>query len=282
MDKRLFSVTDLETKGFLALPYPQDLREAVVNTIGTWQAFCDLPVTLKRALPYSNAGAGVGYEFKDGPGPKDDHKENFDMTIAGQQWLENQAEHIRNHTALHFVRSALTLIGVMKPSIIKFAKECEKVFELKGFAEEVEDSEAAFFVRFIHYFGERTVGEETATAHTDQSGFTLHLFESAPGLQCLTFEHEWIEMPVSEGETVIIPAMQMQLLSQGRLRALCHRVIATPETAAGGRYSAVCFVQLKNIPKYNKEKYGRLQEKVPGFNYQMSVGEFKQFFKEVT
>jgi isopenicillin N synthase-like dioxygenase len=113
----------------------------------------------------------------------------------------------------------------------------------------------------------------------DQSGFTLHLFESAPGLQCLTFKNKWIDMPVSSGETAIIPSMQLQFRSLGKLKALCHRVIATRETAQSGRFSAVCFVQLKNTPKYDKEMHGRLQEKIPGFNYKMSPDDFKKFFK---
>ncbi len=87
-------------------------------------------------------------------------------------------------------------------------------------------------------------------------------------------------MPVSGNETVIIPAMQMQLRSGGDLNALCHRVIATPETAVHGRYSAVCFVQFKNTPKYDKDRCGRLQEKVPGFNYEMSHQEFERLFKK--
>jgi isopenicillin N synthase-like dioxygenase len=86
-------------------------------------------------------------------------------------------------------------------------------------------------------------------------------------------------MPVSEGETVIIPDMQMQLRSNGELRALCHRVVATPETAKNGRYSAVCFVQFVRTKKYDKDKGGRLQEKEPGFNYKMPPGEFEMMFK---
>ncbi len=87
-------------------------------------------------------------------------------------------------------------------------------------------------------------------------------------------------MPVSESRTVIIPAMQLQLRSKGKLRALWHRVVATPETAKAGRYSAVCFVQLKNTSKYDKEKWGRLQEMEEGFNYNMSPQEFAKFFKK--
>ncbi len=88
-------------------------------------------------------------------------------------------------------------------------------------------------------------------------------------------------MHVASGETAIIPSMQMQLRSKGELRALTHRVIANPETAVNGRYSAVCFVQFKKTPKYDKDTHGRLQEKSPGFNYGLSHDDFSKLFKKV-
>ncbi len=274
------SITQLGTHGFVSISYPPDLRQAVVDTISLWHKFCALPEEVKRGLPYSNGADGVGYELKLGEGPSADRKENFDITLAGEQWVEQHLGSVSSDVARRFVQQASTLVGLMKPTIVQFAAQVESEFGIKGFAKEVEESEVAFFVRFIHYFGDRKIGEETATAHTDQSGFTLHLFESAPGLQCLTYDdRQWIDMPVSEGETVIIPSMQLQLRSEGTLRALCHRVVATPETAGHGRYSAVCFVQLSRTPKYDKAGHGRLQEKKPGFNYDMPHGEFVQMFK---
>lgn len=271
--------SELKTKGFVALAYPSDLRTAVEKTVTSWKKFCALPDEVKKGLPYSNNADGVGYELKEGVGMKVDRKENFDVTIAGEDWLRKNIEAIQNPVALEFVQNATALVGIMKPTILEFARQTEAEFGLEGFAKEIEESEGGYFTRFIHYFGDREVGEETATAHADQSGFTLHLFESAEGLQCLTYDGEWINMPVSKGETVIIPSMQMQLRSKGELRALCHRVIATPQTAEDGRYSAVCFVQFKNTPKYDKDKGGRLQEKAPGFNYGMSHEDFSKLFK---
>ncbi len=273
------SIQYLQKIGFVTVPYPKNLRTSVNKTVVSWKKFCELPASTKQNLPYSNNTAGVGYELKEGVGKKADRKENFDITTAGTDWLKKNESTIKNPIALDFIEDAAALLGVIKPLILNFAKEVEETFKIKDFQKEVKESELAFFVRFIHYFGNRDVGEETATAHADQSGFTLHLFESDPGLQCLTGEKEWIDMPVTEGETVIIPAMQLQLRSEGKLKALCHRVIATPTTAEKGRYSAVCFVQLKKTPKYDKEKHGRLQEKEPGFNYSLSHNRFQTLFK---
>ncbi|MDO8594260.1 MAG: 2OG-Fe(II) oxygenase family protein [bacterium] len=274
------SIGELETKGFVSLSYPVDLRKAVERTVESWKAFCALSIPQKQGLPYSNGADGVGYELKDGGGVSRDHKENFDVTTGGKEWLEKNADKVQNEIALAFIQDATSLVSVMKPLVLAFAVEVEKEFSLRGFAREVEESADTFFVRFIHYFSGAKADTETASPHTDQSGFTLHLFESASGLQCLTYEKKWTHMPVSLGETVIIPAMQLQLRSKGALRALCHRVIATAETEAEGRYSAVCFVQLKHTPKYDKETHGRLQEKQAGFNYSLPLREFQKLFKK--
>lgn len=272
------SIENLKTKGFVSLQYPTDLRQAVNQTVDSWKKFCELPLAVKTGLPYSNGGAGVGYEFKDGQGINGDKKENFDLTIAGKDWLNRNAKDIQSSEALQFIGDATGLVEIMQSLILDFAAQVEKEFDLQGFEQKVSESKDAFFVRFIHYAGDREVGIETANAHNDQSGFTLHLFESDSGLQCLTYDKQWIDMPVDEGQTVIIPAMQLQNLSKGKLKALCHRVVANPKTAETGRYSAVCFVQFKNDPKYNKEKFGRLQEKEPGFSYDMPHEEFTKMF----
>lgn len=272
-------INDLQSKGFVSVPYPDDIRLAVVQVAHLWKQFCALPQEVKLSLPYSNSADGVGYEYKDGSGPKGDTKENFDITLAGHDWVQKNFEHlIDNPVATLFVDKAVSLVTTIKPLVLDFAQHVEEAFRLQGFAEEVLKSEAKFFIRFIHYPSGRDVGEETATAHTDQSGFTLHLFESTPGLEGLTLEKQWVPLPVSSGQTVIIPSMQMQLRSKGDLKALCHRVVVTPEALTNERYSAVCFIQLGHTPKYDKKTHGRLQEKVPGFNYGMSHEEFEKLF----
>jgi isopenicillin N synthase-like dioxygenase len=271
-------IADLSTKGFVSLSYPREVRDATTTAIRSWKKFCSLPETLKKVYTYSNTGAGFGYELKTGEGPKGDRKENFDVTLAARRWLVDYAD-LHKNDAIQFIEDASALIHLVQPVVSGFAEQVEEAYGVEGLAKEVGKGESAYFIRFIHYPPGTPVGEEPATAHVDQSGFTLHLFESDPGLQCLTFDRQWIDMPVSSGETVIIPAMQLQLRSKGKLTALCHRVIATTETTKTGRYSAVCFMQLKQTPKYDKEANGRLQEKPPGFNYGMLHQQFQKFFK---
>ncbi len=260
-------IIDLESSGEVVYRYQTELRSAITKAAASWKNFCQLPEEKKTRLPYSNSSAGVGYELKDGSGYKMDRKENFDITTAGEAWLRQRIAAMLDPAVHAFTEDAITLVKAVRPLVLEFAQQVEAEYGIQGFVDEVAASEDAFFIRFIHYFGDRKVGEEICVPHVDQSGFTPHLYESAPGLQRLTYEDEWVDMPVSEGETVVIPAIQMQLRSEGALRALCHR------------YSAVCFVQLKNTPKYDKETWGRLQEREAGFNYSLPHNEFKTLFK---
>ena len=220
----------------------------------------------------------MGYELKQTPGANLDVKEDFHFTLGSEGWIFGVAEEMKSPTVSRFVEDARSLAHAMEPLVLDFAQSLERQFALTGLVQEVADSKGSWFVRFLHYFGGRKPGDEIATPHADKSGFTLHLYESDPGLQYLDFKKAWQEMPVSAGETVIIPGMRMQYRSRNQLKALYHRVVATAETAAQGRFSAVVFVHLNRTPAYNKQKSGRLQEFQPGFNYEMPFEEFSRLF----
>jgi hypothetical protein len=274
-----FSVGDLATRGLVYIAYPGELRAGVEKAVESWKQFCGESEGARSRFPYnSNSGMGVGYELKKVQGTSLDVKEDFHFTMGAKKWIMETAESIGDEKMMRFVKDAEGLVNLMEPLVLDFASRVEKEFGLDGFEEEVKASKDIWFVRFLHYFGARKDGDEIATPHADKSGFTLHLYESDPGLQYLDFKKQWQEMPVSSGETAIIPGMRLQYRSKNRLKAIYHRVIATKETADRGRFSAVCFIHLKRTPEYNKQKAGRLQEFPPGFNYDMPFGEFSGLF----
>ncbi|HYF29349.1 MAG TPA: 2OG-Fe(II) oxygenase family protein [Candidatus Paceibacterota bacterium] len=270
---------NLETIGVVNVMYPNALRTAVEQAVASWKDFCALPEKVRAKFPYNpGEGMGVGYEIKKTPGATLDLKEDFHLTLASREWLLETAATCDEPTILKFVTDAESLISIMRPTVEGFAEVIEQNFDLADFAKDIAGNSDWWFIRFLHYFGNREEGEEIATAHVDKSAFTLHLYESHPGLQHLTYEGNWEDMPVSEGETAIIPGMRLQYRSDNRLRATCHRVVATKTTAQEGRYSAVCFIHPKNTPVYDKARAGRLQEFAPGFNYTMSLEEFRNLF----
>jgi isopenicillin N synthase-like dioxygenase len=265
--------------GMAFVNYSAMLHTQLSLTVRYWQEFCALPLEVKQTFLYTNDSAGFGYEFKTGAGRKRDKKENFDVTnVAYEQALKILRRH-SNPTVPLFVLNTFALVRMLREQIYEFAEQLDVDLGMGGIADEVDNDEA-YFVRFIHYFEGSAPGDELANAHVDQSGMTFHLYESDPGFQCLSYSRKkWRSMDFKDGYSLVIPNMQMQLWSEGAVKAMCHRVVASQRTAKHGRFSAVCFVQFPGIPKYDKSKHGRLQEKNPGFNYNMPFNEFQKLFK---
>lgn len=105
------SIRSLEAEGFFALPYPPELRASVNETVEAWVEFCNLPNEVKDGIGYSNAVAGVGYERKDGTGPRGDRKENFDVSLAGQEWLQAEDAARQDPAVTKFITRVIELAG---------------------------------------------------------------------------------------------------------------------------------------------------------------------------
>lgn len=275
------NIRELETEGRIYVPYNRELREAVEDAMQDWIAFCALPESQKLNFPYAadTNVSGNGYEFK-----KDiataDLKEDFHLRVSAHDWLAQSARMVDESITPAFVEKALKLNALMGPIVQEFAESVEKEYAVEGFAHDVMSKQDSWLIRFLHYFGDRAPGEEIASPHVDKGGFTLHLYESAPGVERLTYDKKWVEMPLSHDETVIISGMRLQNRSKGKLRATCHRVVATEETARIGRYSAVCFLGFDRGRFYDKATHGRLQRFAPGAFYDMPFEEFDALFTD--
>lgn len=273
------TINELRDLGLLNVNYPDDLRESVERAIASWKTFCQLPREEKCAFSFleDNHGDGAGYELKEESGSRKDLKENFHVTLYQYARLSE----IANKRTFPFLNDAKILLDRMEPLILEFAKIVEAEYGINGLLDEVQLSKPYWILRYLHYFGDQQEGCEIAAPHADKGGFTLHLFESDGGLEyyCIK-QRKWKAMPVEEKQTVIIPAIQLQLWSRGSLKALYHRVVATKKTARIGRFSMVCFIPFQNVPMYNKKAHGSMQIHNLGFNYDLSHKEFANFFSE--
>ncbi len=275
------SMTALVRDGYVVTNYPGSLRVIVRSAASAWADFCNLPVQLKKAFVYTEEGNvdGAGYELKEEKASGRDLKENFHVTRQEIERLHKIAVRQQEPAAITFVQTANDVLELLEPLILDFAKSLEDEYGIDGLHNEVCTGRNRWILRYLHYFGNRAVGEEIASPHADKSGFTFHLYESDKGLQYLAFDKQWAEMPMAPGKTVVIPNIQLQYRSRGRLTALCHRVVATAESASIGRHSMVCFIPFMKTPPFDTKGKGRQQDFLPGFNYFMSHDDLRQYFE---
>ncbi|MDB5237139.1 MAG: hypothetical protein JWL88_241 [Parcubacteria group bacterium] len=275
------NIKQMADEGYMYVQNPQELRNAVEAAEQAWRAFCGLPLKDKLAtFPYEADAkvSGNGYEMKMTPGETLDLKEDFHIRKSVGDTFLARARASGHPEALRFVEAAIILPDLIAPILNDFALEAESEFGMAGFAEDVRKRTSTMLLRFLHYFPNHMPGADMASQHVDKGGFTLHLYESDAGVQRLVPKGTWVELPVSHDETVLIPGMRMQYRSEGQLKALCHRVVATEESAEIGRFSAVCFVGFDGTPYYDKDTQGRLQDKPAGFNHDMPFEKFKELF----
>lgn len=79
-------------------------------------------------------------------------------------------------------------------------------------------------LRLIHYpFDAAAEDRPGIGAHTDYECFTL-LFATAPGLQIVDKQGQWMDVPLIEGAMIMNIGDMMEILSNGRYLATRHRV----------------------------------------------------------
>ncbi|MBI4449967.1 hypothetical protein HY634_02830 [Candidatus Uhrbacteria bacterium] len=267
------NIEDLKHRGFVTLKYPSELRGRVQEAMASWRRFCDLPDAQKALLAGGDRLNDFGYMRRRDTGATADNKELFHATKREMPVLADRARAIADERAVQFIHAVDQLITSIEPAVASFAALVEHRYGLAGFEQAVKTSVDRWVFRYLHYFP----GETLANAHADRGGFTLHLFESAPGGEYLDLHKRWQPWPVSEEETIIFPGMVLQHRSRGDLKALWHRVVSTEATKASGRFSMVVFVDLRHTHRYN-DGAKRLQDFEAGFNYDLPFSELEKLF----
>ncbi len=271
-------VRTLATLGYVRVGYPPALQRQVSDAMNSWKAFCTLPLGIKKQLSYPESIRDVGYVLRESNGRvKRDDKEFFHARLGMPEQIMTAGRRVNDARATNFIGATNTLLQTIRPLIERFAQEVEKVYKVRGLRSGTMRSQENWTFRYLHYFPNTSGRGEIAHAHVDRGGFTLHLSETHPGAEYLDFAHTWHPLPVSERETVIFPSMGMQHDSGSKLKALCHRVVTTPETAREGRYSMVAFIDFISGMRYD-DRGRALQDFEPGFNYSMNHEKFKQLF----
>ncbi|MBN9397707.1 hypothetical protein BGO18_04060 [Candidatus Saccharibacteria bacterium 47-87] len=267
--------------------YPNELQEKVKEAVEGFEEFLTLEPDAQDVFTISDRFNGFGVERKmgdgsDASGGSHDVKLNFDTTRAGIESLEAAANSIKGadgKIAQGFIKSIASLAEYAHTAISEVGAVIEERSGTIGFRELAKASAGDAYFRFLHYPAGVAVDSIVGEPHPDNSGFTLHLYESTDGCEWLDSDGKtWHPMPVNEGYATTFASMQTQLVTGGEIDALWHRIIANETTHTVGRIAVVCFVSLKDTPKYDRKSHGRLQEFETGSTYGLDPEQFNNLF----
>lgn len=257
------------------VPYDTALQHAVVEAVDAWQRLCIMPQDIKNLLALGNRYHDRGYALR----TRDTHTDDKEFCHVSMSLIGSFAPAMEKSMVVSdFVHSAATLLTHLMGPVGAFAHELEAAIpSLVGLERDTAAGFPDWTLRFLHYFPNDALGTPIALPHPDRGGYTLHLYESAPGLEWLSADGRWHPVNLTGEETAIFTGMGLQRRSQSQLRALSHRVVAT-KAGRLGRYSCVCFIEAQHMPIYDGIRHGSLQAFPPGFNYTMPPEEFEMFF----
>lgn len=250
---------------FAEVKYPAGLSELMTHT-KVWRAFCDLPLSLKERFVYPEHESvwDLGYKMRKRSLGRED-KEYFHYTPKNVEFLSHYKLTglvSENKTVANFFSFGDALYRATRDLALEIGRDLGK--HLPTLPEELEKGKDMLTLRFLHYTPEKADDLSLADAHFDRSGFTLHLYESHPGLQLLDWNLQWKDASIREGSTVMFTGYQLELLSKGVLQKTWHRVVRKKEALGNdSRVSVVLFVPFVDTPTYPKE--ARAQDQIPSY-----------------
>jgi isopenicillin N synthase-like dioxygenase len=215
--------------GFLYLKGEQFNFEYVQDLIQVTKAYFeqDLALKMQRYIGLSKNHSGyVPIGEEQFSGQSYDLKEAFDVNYDYQG-----------------AKSDCPLLGpTLWPDDAQFKRTVSQYYQhLRGISQQIfrsfalalgvnEDffdakiTDAPSQLRLIHYpYNPEVKDAEGIGAHTDYECFTL-LLPTAPGLQVLNKQGEWIDIPLIENTLVMNIGDMMEILSNGKYLATKHRV----------------------------------------------------------
>lgn len=261
------------------LKISSQLAKEIRLGVRSWKRFCQKPISDKIRFKYNeNHHGDTGYEIKipNQNSKLSDYKENFHLNLDDYSRLS-----IVDKNKNKFIENIPKIIDLLEPIALNHASYIEKRTNCQGIyslQNEVIMSKPYWIIRYLHYH-KPNQDQTLAKAHIDKDGFTIHLYESEPGLEILTLDRVWT--PISNLESTrpinnyIMNGAQMQLATNCNQKAIAHRVV---NRTGRSRFAMVCFIPFFGCKRYNKTKYGSMQSHEPGFNYDLSPEKYGDYF----
>jgi hypothetical protein len=245
-----------------------------------WKRFLAFPDSTKHKLSRGDRQSDFGYNFRSGSGAHRDVKSVLHYNRSTEPALLRMAATIPDPTAIQLIYTAKFLLNNLQPYIEMYAQAIEEAYDVLGFSNEMRANSDKWVIRFLYYLpGALTLVRPhnvIAHPHTDRGSITSHLLETTSGGELYTFGRFWRPWPVTETETIFFSGVSMQRRSQGRIRAICHRVVVPPAVYRAGRHAMVLFADARSSvhfdPRYSQQHFP------PGKFYGTDAWELEQYY----
>ena len=245
---------------FMVSEHGQD--EAIEGMWSASRRFFTSGRALKRSV-LRDAENPLGYYDRELTKQKRDQKEVFDFKCGGHQ-SRNPARRTRWPELEGFESALDVYFGACRAVA---SEVTAMVFTALGLDDHAaRDTDAAAFgdahtssSRLNFYpptdplpenerAGTNSLGDMALHHHTDPGGITLLLQDQVGGLQALSSDHGWIDVPPCGNHFVVNLGDVMQVWTNDRYKAAVHRVLPMAERGSG-RYSTPFFYQ----PRFDAE-----------------------------
>ena len=204
----------LKKKLFVEIDYPHNITD-LIGTARPWKDFCNLSLGIKEKFEFPNhqKHADPGYRLRSRSKGRED-KEYFH--IYPDMWSLIQADGlekvVKKDPALHnFFEYASKVYTIANDFALAIGKEIGK--EVPGLKKIIDEGKIRSVLRFLCYTNSDEV-DVIAAQHFDRSLYTLHLYESAPGLQFLNWDMKWTDAPIGIGRTVVFNGYRIEQLTE--------------------------------------------------------------------
>lgn len=246
---------------FVDIDYPPEITD-LIGIAEPWRQFCALPKETKEKFAFMDhqQDADPGYRFRSKVEGRED-KEYFHIYPNMFDLVEKDG----NQTLLDenpSLKTFFTYAEQVRSASHAFALEIGKKLGEKSpeLLTLIEAGKLRSVLRLLHYTNDDQA-DIIAAQHFDRSLYTLHLYESADGLQFMDWDMAWSDAPIDIGKTVVFSGYRLEQLTKGDIQKTWHRVVRKDDTK--DRISMVLFVWTDEIPDYPRE--ARSQDMEPSY-----------------
>ncbi len=163
-----------------------------------------------------------------------------------------------NSVLKDFFRYSVDVQRVAHEFALTIGREIGK--EVPELLELINNGKVQSVLRLLHYTNDEKT-DIIASQHFDRSLYTLHLYESGPGLEFMNWDMQWTDAPIAEGKTVIFSGYRMEVMTKDKFQKTWHRVARKDDVR--DRLSMVLFVWTDAVSQYDRE--ARSQDMTPSY-----------------